>query len=231
MPGPRGPPGPPGQLDIRTLTHKRSNGSSLPFPRRPVGCVEVQLPIELLNQPFTLEDNGHRMLNTSRVQRASFSFEITHKEVQFRVGDISYSVTVEVNMLLAKTKSNISVITIYDQYGLSVTYEFLKHLHQVKGKHQFWNPAWLSAYLDASLLALNPELKVDLATISCLDDIAVKSSYLLNELAHLDSLQLKMTEELQQADCNMPAEILALITNNPTLSKSIYDSVQQERKK
>ena len=227
--GPRGPPGPPCVLDIRTLTHKRSEGSYLPFPRRPYGCAEVELPIELLNEPFTLEDNSKRILNTSRVQREKFSFYLHTSGIKFEIGQNAWSVDVEINMLLSKRNTNVSVVTIYDEYGLTITYEFLKHLHAAKARHQFWNPAWISAYLDASLMVLRPDIRLDLITISCLDDIATKSAYLLTELTHLDSQQLRTTEQIVASPISLPAEVLALITNNPTLNRSIADSVQQIR--
>ena len=193
----------------------------------PVGCKQVDLPIELLNEPFTLEDNHKRILKI-RDYRELFSFEMTNTGIKFKIGVQTWEIVVEVNPLLSKTKTNVSVIAIYDNYGLSITYEFLRHLHESKGRHQFWNPAWISCYLDAALLILKPGINVNLSSLSGLDEIATKCSYLLAELSYIDSLAPKATEELVQSSIHLPIELLSLITQNPTLSKGIAEQMMTD---
>lgn len=60
---------------------------TVPF-HPPTSIAEVDLPLELLNEPFCLQDNGHRVSKIAQTVRDDFTFDILqHSIVSCKIGD------------------------------------------------------------------------------------------------------------------------------------------------
>lgn len=204
---------------------------------------EVPLPLELANEPFTYNDNGKRVSRTSHVKRELFSFEITTNDgAVCKIGGKIVSRTLVPAYIHAppKSKSQLSVISVYDVYGLEVTYAFLKRLYLLN------HPNWTIPYLQASLTVLErprsaaavlqPDAKHSGSAvrpaehaISVLDGdkgwICLAST-LLFHLAMLELQQPRLTAPLTQIDVQLPYELIARITHNPALSSCVANALR-----
>lgn len=187
---------------------------------------EVPLPSELVNEPFSFFDNGLRPEIVK--PRPKFRFEIEDNGVVI--------VTTHSGRVLArpsrpslhlpeKRSTNVSVATVYDTYGLEVTYSFLKHVY--KHKYQSENK-WLLAYLEGSLLVLWPESEPVVSDNSP-SRILYLCCQIMRELEHLESKLLKMLAPVQASTTRFPDEVLAKILGSERVSKQIASEVRYDR--
>lgn len=191
------------------------------------------LPAELANEPYSFYDDKLRPEIIRRRQR--FEYRIVDDGVECYVGDRRTSWTqYDLGLLrhgrnIDKISSNVSVIAVYDRYGIPGAYTYLKHLYERKYYADY--PAFLYIYLEGSLMVLRPDFKT---TQEVRDGgiayILNLCSQLLLELVALDAKQPKMLGELRPVrKGTLPPDVLALITGSQRLSKPISDRVRAEK--
>ena len=173
------------------------------------------LPVELLNEPFRYgyQDNEYRPEIT--VSRSPFLFKIDEWSVTVRVAGkecsvASYLEADEGEELPTKHKTNVSVLNVYDMYGLTITLEFLRHVSRNRHDHI----EWIEIYLIGCMFALRLEPQCKQYIIqrirSMVEDITV-------ELMRREKCKAKLDCELVPQ--SLPIEIVALITGSVRISK------------
>lgn len=183
----------------------------------------IGLPEELSNEPYTYNDSGLRP--EYKIRRPFFHFTALEGGGAVCVvgstricvdGGQSYTLAIP----LEKSVSRFSVVSVYDTYGLAVTYEFLKYLYLQKCYHS----GWLVTYLRGSLAQLDPGT---LASIETCDPLQL-SAQLLSRLVEIESKQPRSAEQVTTPPA-LPLEMLALITNSVRLSKDLTREVLAQR--
>ncbi|CAH6420502.1 Hypothetical protein POVR2_LOCUS177 [uncultured virus] len=183
---------------------------------------EVGLPRALLNEPFTHEDNG---LHVDIVkQRPRFLFKIEANGYAYViVGETRYedrTLARATGDVPQKNSSNVSVVTVYDTYGLDVAYAYLKHLYTEW--YDSGVSSWITMYLRGSLAVLRPEVLDEVSDYQ--GSILMLCSLLFLDVAHIDSMQPKLASPLRTLDAQLPIEILSLLLPSDRIAKSITDA-------
>lgn len=203
----------------------RSHTKKPPFPLK-LSTQSPILPLELENEPFSYEDNGLRPEVIK--SRPRFLFQIHSgmgATVQVGSKTIAESRGGPILRIPNKSRSTVSVLSVFDTYGLDITLSFLRYLYEKK-----WVPEhpWLEAYLAGSLVMIRPEMYewVRAATAHYL--IAL----LILELKQLDEEQPKMLGELLPAEGEesvFPPELLTKMIRRSNVSRDIDTRLQAER--
>lgn len=186
----------------------------------------VPIPVELLNEPFAFEDNGRRPpIVTPTRQSFLFLIDAELEEVKCWVGgkkivSHDFHKLYAGSTLPAKTATNISVVSVYDIYGLDVTCSFVRHLYSLTYK-DIGIHYWIMTYFVGSLSVLRPGIE-DVVDMHHKDALVSITSLLLLNLTQMDAAQPKLSHELVQHDGNLPVEVLARVLDNPTISKALY---------
>lgn len=183
------------------------------------------LPLELLNEPFTNNDNGYRP--EIIVPRRKFECVIDRNTISVRVsGKLVYSIENYGSIVPIKWRSNLSIPTIYDTYGLQIALSFIQHL--VDGMHKL---SHVHAYLYGCLNVLGLKAK---QRHQSMNDIA---KLIANHLVNLDKHNV-VHELSSRASCLslhsnsrlcMPLELVARLTNSLRISKSVSELVLSNR--
>ena len=164
------------------------------------------------------------MSQTSFTKRDPFSFEIAASELRCTIGDKTIVLGGCCLPPPTKNKSKVSVISVYDVYGLEVTYAFLKHLHTKEG-----DKTWIATYLSASLLILDERTESAWPYMRMEDKILHLTTTLLYYLKAMDDMQPRVSESTSETALVLPVELIARITNNPTLCCEVRDQVKLTR--
>lgn len=191
----------------------------------------VPLPEELLNEPFAFEDNGKRPKRMTPI-RKSFLFIIDSDErrkstaASCWIGEerVTYIASEHNRVVPKKNATNLSVVSVYDLYGLGIACSYLKHLY-LASEHDVGVPYhWLTSYLQGSLAVLWPGSET-------MDDpnIFWLISALLFKLTQMDYAQPRLSEELVPHESTLPPELLYRVLDDPTLSKSMQRGVMAVR--
>jgi hypothetical protein len=210
------------------LEEQQRNLQALPqFFSSDLDVVPV-LPVELVNEPYSFYDNGSRLEITRR--RPKFLFKIDINSVSCTVGSRTFR---KLNLRRAvgiiggvpqKEESNISVIAVYDTYGLGVAYTYLRHLYY--HKYNADNPFWLVIYLIGSLVVLQPGLNPDMNSASPYYTLFL-CSQIMRELEKLESQQPKMLGTLETVpEGTLPEDVLSRIISSRRVSKTIAADIQ-----
>lgn len=204
----------------------------------------VRVPAELENEPFSYNDTKLRPDVRSSVIRPVFLFLIrSQRQISCIVN--GRSVHVQQNSMSRgmrpsrtradmfgssyrtvlvpdKAASGVSVVSVYDLYGLDVALSFVNNLC-TRWKE---NPEseWLFSYLVGSLCVL--DLKYENLNI---EDTVQAANLLLSELIGLEGRQPKMLGSLVSEGTSLPPEVLARITGNPFISASITRELRATR--
>lgn len=211
MIGPRGHTGPVAPIDTTLV--------SLPF------CPEVHtsaIPEALHNEPFAFVDNQQRMSRSSVIQRPRFKFDISQEGMASCViGDrhINSGYMVSGVALPVKRKSNVSILTVYDEYGFETARMFLEHLCSRVDAAE-----WILTYLRGSLLAMQSD-EPDITQMHQYNAILYLSKLILDRLSALEAAQPRAIGELTPSGVEFPIDILCAITRDASLSSQIRDRV------
>lgn len=183
----------------------------------------VDLPVELKNEPYAFYDTGERMEIV--VQRPKFSFSIHDHVLTCGTGREVRLAQMTSLKMPAKNSSNISVITVYDTYGLDVAYTYLDYLYHYK--YNALEKKWLGLYLLTSIAILHPD-----ALMEAIDEtprgMLCLCARLMGELINLDCKKPKMQGELQSG-MMLPSELLGRILASERVSKAVARSARQIR--
>ena len=156
------------RIESRPLapTQKRPRSGKM---RRPA----VALPAELLNEPYSYDDNGDRP--EKKIFRSDFIF------ITYPCGAASCSIGQDevdtpgpeyvIGSRPKKRSSYFSIVNIYDTYGLDITLSYLDWLQSDRNKP---GTVWLATYLRGSLAVLDPvslkiETSVDVSHLSLVE--------------------------------------------------------------
>lgn len=180
---------------------------------------EVPLPQGLENEPYAFQDTGFRAELPHTRER--FEFRIDEGGSAFcRVGKEELQgprIERGRRPLPEKRTSNVSVVSVYDVYGLQATYTYLKYLYEVKYDAHF--PSWLTTYLRGSLMVLRPG---PFLYSEYEGSALLLSSLVLMEIAALDSREPKMLGELgQMKQGELPSEIVSKIVGSRRVSQAL----------
>lgn len=180
---------------------------------------EVPLPEGLENEPYAYEDTEFRAELSHTRER--FEFRIDEGGSAFcRVGKEELQgprIERGRRPLPKKRTSNVSVVSVYDVYGLQATYAYLKYLYEVKYDPHF--PSWLTTYLRGSLMVLRPG---PFLYSEYEGSALLLSSLVLMEIAALDSREPKMLGELRQMrQGELPSEIVSKIVGSRRVSHAV----------
>lgn len=214
------------------------NVRNLPFfVLRPSDVSEAEMPSDLVNEPYAFIDNGARPEIIR--SRPKFQYQIVRGDVSCTIGtgpsELKTKWSGHTRPALnptygspAKASTNISVVTVYDTYGLSVVYAYLKHLYNRKYNASY--PAWLYVYLEGSLLVLRSDFQTtdELRSVGTAY-VLYLCSLLLSELSILDAKQPKMQGSLESVEeGTLPPEVLAQIIRSQRVAKPIASQVRVE---
>lgn len=128
--------------------------------------------------------------------------------------------------------SYISVVDVYDFYGLEMAYSYMHHLYHAQVSIQ--NTHWMAVYIIGSISVVNSELAKSLDELrrKCGDSplfVSHVCSVLLSELIVLDSKEPRLATPIEPHATVLPVEILARIFNSVLISKSIAEHVTKQR--
>ncbi|CAH6420348.1 Hypothetical protein POVR2_LOCUS132 [uncultured virus] len=149
----------------------------------------IELPLELLNEPYTDTDNGYRPEIVVRRRKYYYSDPYSSK----------------------KQSTKLSILNIYDTYGLGITLLFLDHLEQN------YHPSRLYVYIqDACVL-----LGCDRDEVP--DSLADQLAFIRDELTR----RAEMWPKITGPDCtvSMPIELVAKITGSERISHEVTKHV------
>ncbi|CAH6420615.1 Hypothetical protein POVR2_LOCUS206 [uncultured virus] len=191
------------------------------------------IPIELLNEPFSFSDNCYRP--EVIVPRERFHFEVTQHCSRVFIQDRE---VITCNRLsssysrLEKRGTNVSILTVYDTYGLDIALKFLAHISRQYAVDTDQS-ILLYTYLRGCERALGAKNYIDRDYIqaggwrasileSVVDGIAAR-------LRLLDKKQPKAMDTEQEVSCHMPIELVATMTQSLRISKAVSRLVIEQR--
>lgn len=198
------------------VQESKREDNHLPF--FPSDLAQVEVPIELHNEPYAFEneDNEYRM--EVLVVRPIFHFYISEiNTVGYRVGDIVLNAApigrFDQYPNPTKRECRVSILNVYDTYGLHISCSYVNYLYTKKCLD--YRLYWLFTYLRCSLLVLRPETKDMYSYLNMPRSrrgmkgvILFLCSLVIAELLLLDSRQLKMIGELKEVKHELPMEVL-----------------------
>lgn len=195
------------------------------FPYNP----SINLPLELLNEPFSFEDN--RLRPEKIGTRAKFYFEIRRDMNPLCLVGTKKMYHPESPRMKyyprpIKHTSNLSVADIYDTYGLEVTHTFLHYLYHNKFDNEY--PLWLVYHLQGSLAVLKPEMLEDIGYDSSAYRVLYLCSELMFQLGQIEARQPKMIGDLAPGTITLPVELLPQILRSRLLSKDYSRTLQAD---
>ncbi|CAH6419535.1 Hypothetical protein POVR2_LOCUS39 [uncultured virus] len=209
----------------------------------------VSLPEELLNEPYVNKENARRVLK-HYTRRPYFLFYMCylHSSQHSRntvrkhfitycwVGNTYFQKQGQYNRQHGREPrytTQVSILDIYDLYGLEITYSFLHRIFNVLPKnrgydgydsYEEWEPLML--YLAGSLALIRPEfVKSNISWSRSKETASLFCTYLLAELVSLDNTQPRLVQPLQESSI-LPHDILARIIQDERVSKSISRTLQ-----
>lgn len=191
----------------------------------------VAVPEELLNEPYSYEDNGLRP-EVRNTHRLAFNFTIENDGTPVcSIGRQSLSRRQESPRrspydLPSKRWTALSVINVYDTYGLAITKSFLEYLYYNKYDAEY--PSWLALYLVGSLCVIKPELVEEWYNVSEYF-VPYLVSVLIIDLTQIDANQPRMLGSLTTVEQNLPEEVLNKILASRRMSKTMTQTLLASR--
>lgn len=193
----------------------------------------VPLHSDLVNEPWTKEDTGVRADVYPSSSRPFFKCQLAGGMGVCIAGNIALSIPqLEQIDKSWKIATTLSVIDVYDAYGLETAYSYLHHLYHLEISMNY--PQYLALYLVGSLAILNPECATSMYKKIRKQSAAIvlaACSILLAELALLETKQpILSCSEITAHTTVLPIEILARIFNSKRISKQIAEQVTLQRR-
>lgn len=183
----------------------------------------VDLPVELKNEPYAFYDTGERM--EIIVQRPKFTFSIHDHILTCGTGREVRIAQMTSRKTPTKNSTNISIVTVYDTYGLNVAYTYLDYLYHYK--YNALEQKWLGLYLLTSLAILHPDALKEAVDVTARGMLCL-CARLMGELLNLEHKQPKMQGELQSG-MMLPSELLGRILASERVSKAVTRTARQIR--
>ncbi|CAH6421341.1 Hypothetical protein POVR2_LOCUS353 [uncultured virus] len=200
-----------------------------PFPASLYGD-KLQLPIELQNEPYTFNDNG---LRAEVYSNRKFLFQIdTGGVAHCQVGTGSVYNLEEQDPIddfkqaRMKRTSRVSVLSVYERYGMQVVYSYLHYLYYNKNFRAV--PDWLNVYLSASLLEIGGQYyyHYDSSPYQTL----FMCSEMLRLLADKDKNEPRLASDLYPVpEHTLPEELLSRVIGSMRVSKEIARNVLRQQ--
>ncbi|CAH6419534.1 Hypothetical protein POVR2_LOCUS38 [uncultured virus] len=183
---------------------------------------EVDLPLELYNEPYSWYDNEYRAEIVTL--RDEFRYEIRGSTATCSIRDGMIEGEEQDYTTPSKATSNVSVLTVYDTYGLQVTYAFLKNLYS--RKYQQDAPDWLMIYLEGSMMAIDPAYEE--SGYQGPYSILYLCLLIYSELELIDRETFRPLDSLEPSSM-LPTDIVARITGSERISKAVTLATRTNR--
>lgn len=186
-----------------------------------LSLLQSSLPLELQNEPFSYFDNQYRVEIV--VSRPLFSFTITTENARVVVGGMHVTSRLCASSSLTlptKCSSNVSVLTVFDTYGLEITEAYLEYLSSLDSRYS----DWVEVYLVGSIWTMVEEQcrpSLIAGTIKQMCDTIVQ------ELRGIEAQKSKLSYSL--VPWSLLPEIVALITQSLRISKEVSRYVIERR--
>lgn len=173
------------------------------------------LPLELLNEPVTDNDNKYRV--EMIVSRPRFVFSVWEGGANVSVGGSVIQFTHNTDGAFNKSTTNVSVLTIYDTYGLAITARFLKHI----SSGWFIQTEFYKLYLVGCTASLGLPVPSDYKMVDETEMLA----NIYTELIRRDESSYRIT----LVPVSLPLELVARIVCSVRISKAIAVIVRTNR--
>lgn len=203
----------------------------------PCSVREVPLHPDLVNEPYTHDDTGVRA-DLPDSTRPFFLFRASlDGPCSCRVGSLHFN-TSELSRASwrsssrpdyskCKLSSTVSVVDVYDVYGLEVACSYLRTVYY--SRLSLEHSEWLSNYLLGSIAVLEPEFASDF----CESGRATTNvpplafvSVLISLLVSLDAKQPKLPFPITRHTTTLPPEVLGKIFRSKRICKAITLAVR-----
>jgi hypothetical protein len=194
--------------------------------------IKVDVPKELENEPYAIVDTGLRP-EIKIPSKISYLFELGSDEIWIRIGQKMWTIDITTR-LPGKKRTRISVLDIYENYGIDVAYSYLSKL--------YYNPIsrinikLMVAYLESSLMVINPEFQSNIKRLESVGEFSDMyalhlSSLLLLELTGIENKRPYVPIDLpKETTINvLPEDIVTKIVGSTRLSKSTAEKVISNR--
>lgn len=191
------------------------------------------IPEEIEAEPFAHSDITPDVYNVSR---SFFAFTTREdKSAECVIGETSFRTAF--SEAEATNVTYISVVTVYDSYGLEIACSYISRLRALSERqataHDVPSARQVAIYLVGSLAILTPSraqlLYNERDRYQSSDLVIMVCSALLEELLALDEAQPRLTAPLEPAQILIPEGLLALICNSKRISKGIAAHVIRQR--
>lgn len=189
----------------------------------------VPIHSDLLEGPYT----DRRQLPMCLLStRPFFVFESRNSYISAGTCDHSFCCDYKARKRRKEMVSHVSVVDVYDFYGLEMAYSYMHHLYHLPASIR--HPQWFITYIVGSLMMVNVEQGKRLREMRMKQDNnplfpSHVCSILLSELILLDSGEPKLQAPIEPHTTVLPVELLARIFNSTLISKSITEHVTKQR--
>ena len=198
---------------------------SIELPSSLFRLTNIKLPRELVSEPFGCLSNSLRPEITKQRARFTFSIDSQSRTVHCTVGNVS--LTISYVDVYHSSSTNVSVLSVYDTYGLDVVLSYIEHLYS----YGIESISAIEIYLAGSLLAIRPELYNELNKLltirTCSDLRMLLTDWIVCELGKLESQQPRLLAGLSSCPIGFTDDLLALMIPSNRVARSISTKRQR----
>ncbi|CAH6420487.1 Hypothetical protein POVR2_LOCUS173 [uncultured virus] len=203
----------------------------IPF-HLPTSVTLIALHPDLINEPYRKKDTGVRHDCFPDSETPYFTFSCKSGKPTCTIGRVTVTSNKTFKMKRNwKLESNLTVLDVYNTYGLDMACSYLHHICKLKLSAKY--PDMLRIYLIGNLSLVQLELAARIyepkMLSSPVQDILISSYALLSELAMREGKQPRMLGELVPHETNLPVELLAKIFQSKRINKQIAEQVTMQR--
>ncbi|CAH6421338.1 Hypothetical protein POVR2_LOCUS352 [uncultured virus] len=191
-----------------------------------IGAKKVVLPAELLNEPFAFEGQHNGLKPEITTARPRFVMYITKKSTYYTIGSSEAEIYDRGSRVPQKNICNVSVLNVYDTYGLDVAYAFLHYIciNKLYSNCESYLMTYLAGSLDHMTGSAMGYYSSDRDAEMFIDLCVAR---ILTELLRRQRL-IEPSYEIQSA--SLPIEIVAKIVNSLRISKQLSEHVLLSRR-
>jgi hypothetical protein len=198
-----------------------------------------KIPQELENEPYSNTDSDYRP--EIRYRTNLFKYEIEEYTSKCYIDSVTVYKKIKPSAIVPeKNISYLSLLDIYNNYGLNITYSFMYYLYY--NPLSIKNPVYLVCYLEGSMVALNLDRRCLKRCFGIInsdkevnigDQILYASEKILSKLIEMDAKYPKLIDNQQSTIINqqIPMEILSYIIRSIRVCKSMSAMVLYDRYK
>jgi hypothetical protein len=187
----------------------------------------IPLDDNIINEPYTNNDTGFKP--EIKIKRPFFCFKISEDGIASACvnNKTIFSAKGRKDNIPKKCYSNISVLNIYDTYGVDMVYSFLFHV--CSNKYSNIRPDWLIIYLGGSILMFNPsyiDRFTDIFSSVFNASITTLCTFIITYILELEKVQPILNTPLDKITQILPTEIISKILQSKRISKKISNYIK-----